>query len=419
MSSTLYKILKNCGLLLSENKVKLRKFWLLNSSNAYATVAKSSEGVIDVKFTVAKLNKPVQDLVQFQFFQIGKDISIVELGTKLCLDIWDEESPSLKLYKRKSNPKQFWNLDNEQCSIRSAANPNVSFKIVFVPYTILSMNVGYYIVQNQLGGSESWFVNLCRKTYPNNNGMSSVAQLSQCTKNAMDMILSCITEPFDLIGFQEMSSEVPIRYLIEQFSLQKGEEWEFHFASIDGFLLSNIKTMGRGRKFTKEGQQSLDTKDQRAFCGVWFPSVATIAISMHVGHGYEKKLIAELETFLEKRITAQFLKNSGEISIDVIKHVVIMGDFNYKVIDREIHAFGKSLQVYGGAKNNVETCCQEGHTSDHIFTSDLITGPPTPLYFGLPLCDSAKKVNGQNFVMQSDHLAVVSGVENVFKQSQK
>lgn len=396
------KILKDCGLLLPLNQVTLRKFWITNGNNAYATIFGD-----DVKFA------KTQDAAQFHFLKNEDSVSVAELGSKLFLDIWDNESPSLKVYKKTPSRKQQWILDNESCTIRSTANESISFQVVYVPFTILSMNVAYNVVLNQLDGSEKWFVKLCQKTY--NGGMSDVAELSQCTKNAMDMITTCMTKSFDLIGLQEMSSDAPVLYLVDQLKTLKGEDWEYFFASSDGYLVSNVATMGRGRKFTKQGQQTLNTKDERAFCGVWFPSVATVAISMHVGHGYKENLIAELEKFLETTIAKQFLTKSGETSIDVVKHVVIMGDFNYKVIDKEIHAFGKTLQVYGGAKNTVETCCQQGRTLDHIFTSDPSIAP-TPLYFGLPPCDAAyrKKINGQQFIMQSDHLAVVSGVESIF-----
>lgn len=395
------KILQDCGLLLANKHMSLRKFWLIKDKR-FANLNSSNLIEFNEGASAAQFQCVLRD---------DNNVSVVALGTNLHLDIWDVESPTLKLYKKNSNLNQAWIVDNEQCTIQSAANATVLLQIAFVPYTILSMNVAYYVVQNQRSdASEDWFVELCQKTYQKTQGSSEIPLLSQCTKNVMDMIVSCTKEPFDLIGFQEMSSDVPVKYLIDSL---RHQQWEYFFAQSDGFLLSNVRTMGQGKQFTKKGQQTLNTTQERAFCGVWFADVATVAISMHAGHGYDKNLVKELEQFLDKTIAAQFISKCGEISL--IKSVVLMGDFNYDVTGEVIHAFGKVLRV--NASKKVTTCCQNKRAIDFIFTSDATIPSPTPVYFGLPFCNSnyTKKISGTEYVLQSDHLAVVSGLKSVFK----
>jgi hypothetical protein len=398
------QVLENCGLHLPTQRASLRTFWLRNGAGHYATLKGN-----DVAFYDSK--KQAKEPASFQAVAVDANIVFIkEVSTGLFLDVWDADKPALKLYKQNDNENQKWFINNEVCLVSSAANPSTTLQKVYVPFTLLSMNAAYYVTENELLGSEKWMVKKCRTKYSETNGWSDVDGVSQCTKNAMDMIASATKSSFDLIGMQEMANKAPVSYLIERLAA-RGQEWQVFFAPIDVYLLANVKTMGRGVKFTPNGLQTIRQSDQRAFCGVWFPEVATVAVSMHVGHGYEDTLPTALSKFINSVVAQHFTATIG--SLDLVKSVVIMGDFNWNVRNSALVVFGREARVYAGTP--VSTCCQKPNEFDFIFTTEpQLQHPPTEIYFGLPI-QVQKEIEKGNLVYQSDHLAVVSGVRNAFQ----
>jgi len=233
--------------------------------------------------------------------------------------------------------------------------------------SVISFNLGINIMINKIAGSESQRVKQCQVKY--NGGWSDKWDLSQCSKNAADLL-----RQYDILSLQEVPTE-NTHALFKEINMNG--DYEF-FAS--GGTINNVIVYKKAF-YHKQKPKTLvlpfpthyKNDDTRSIQTIWFGEIGLIVINVHAPHFIPLKqdLIQSL-TVIQKKLNVK------------PKRVIMLGDFNDNegtLLNQSFKIFGLSVSIPNQKK--VISCCTDvGYTDpgDYIFVSD----PQNVTYYDLP-----------------------------------
>lgn len=198
---------------------------------------------------------------------------------------------------------------------------------------IITLNLGFNVMSNKVGGTEGTLVKVCQQAY--HGGWKDVShKISSCTYNAAKLL-----KDYDIFGLQEVHPSY-----VTAFEQLFKDSFKFICGA---YVLVGYKEdiVGPGVSLTSPKHVLIN----RGMQVIWFPKIELIFINVHAPHNINLRL--EIE------------KNLSKIKTDVKpKRVIMVGDFNdFKgtLLHTTIRAFGFDLKVPGSKK--LITCCADTH----------------------------------------------------------
>lgn len=319
-----------------------------------------------------------------------RDCCIMTFDSQYCLSISNSNNPILRSNKYKYNYRNntfqyryitenkiyIWNEytpDNIGLSNLSSPSKMISHLILEIISsnnicTIISYNLGYNIVLNQIRGSEYKMVERCQQEY--NGGWKIQKKLSQCSANAFDFLAN---SKADIIGLQEINMEL-WPYLKQYYNNLTNNKFEY-FIGINTILGSNMDIMGKGIQVISE-HFYIGEKDKRGMIAIFYPKYGYLIINIHMPHNMEiiDSINERINKYIESKIDGQ-----------LVKRIIIMGDFNdgKQEINSNTFISGFNKKIRLPKFPLPLTCCND---VNYIFSGDYILDSNLDLniYFGIP-----------------------------------
>ena len=319
-------------------------------------------GLLDFLFSSRRLEKDKDVKIMSRSIRVG-DLAIVKVGIqKYPLRIFRINSGKISAgdYQiiRKNN---LWQVENYQ----------VAHDVLFQQgpgLRIASLNLGYYIMENIVAGTEAKMVEKCQKTYAG-GWLDPSHTISTCSYNGAKLLSN-----YNLFGVQEMDSNYR-----QNFQELLPHHQFIHGRGVSIGYIPSIT--GKGMPLTSPNYLLVS----RGMQVVWFPRMKLIFVNLHAPHDID------LKKTIEKQLAEFHVKP---------EKVIIVGDFNdYRgiLLTQSIDAFGLQMKV--PLEKKVLTCCTDSkykYPGDYILTSRYDSE-----YYGYP------KEHDRSTMLISDHEPVV------------
>ena len=271
---------------------------------------------------------------------------------------------------------------------------------------VLTYNISWATQVNKVLGSEADFVEACQKEYKNGG--------IQCTKNAINNINKL--ENLDLIGLQEVNSDIENKIIKSQSNLKKFIKGTIGVSSVS--TLWNPEIFG---ELLNEETINLIEGDDRPCLILTFKKNEEIfiIINLHMPHGDKRvHAINALNNLINKN------KNFKEYIFNKNTKIIMLGDFNDSKtsIDKNnplvLRNNKKSIKLKHNktkleAKKTLKSCCW--HKPNHKYkyfkdTGDYILVNKNIKQKSIKIPEIFRK-SGRKKRLFSDHMPVMSVLE--------
>jgi hypothetical protein len=293
-----------------------------------------------------------------------RKLLITDPQSALSVLVWMHQKSGLAIAQFNALVGQLWDrklpgllpqlsADGQQILfVQTLAIPSVEGTPVL---RIVTLNMAFNVMANQVSGSEAIQVQLCQQAYPDGG--------FQCTRNAIRFLST-----YHIFGLQEVNGHHKSEFQASLRAQNPSAKYTFLETRYrtNAFLIIGFdeNVTGPGIKIA-EGLLPLSkspNNDYRPLQTVHFPALNLLVINLHAPHRIELK--KEIEGFL----SGSFSKFQS-LDLQQLK-IMVMGDFNDDrgaLLQTGLDILGKKILVSGSAM--ILSCCAD---SSYQFPGDYV-----------------------------------------------